>query len=145
MHSRLVLVCLLLGVMCRFIHALQILQQATRSVPRPVLHTPVDKELRVWSLSDLHCDNHSNLRWIEAWPTQKTQSARNVLIVAGDISSKLDVLQKTLAVLQTKYDEVLFVPGNHELWVSSRIAKLERCSIQKFLDVMALCKVHFLY
>jgi predicted MPP superfamily phosphohydrolase len=139
MRSRLVLV-LLVCVMC-CMHALQILQQA-QSLRRPILQTQGGKELRVWSLSDLHCDNHSNLRWIEAWPTRKSRDTFDVLIVAGDISSKLDVLQKTLAVLQTKYDEVLFVPGNHELWVSSRIAKLERCSIQKFLDVMALCKVY---
>jgi hypothetical protein len=133
--------CFCLCLCC--INALQVLQQ-TRCLPRPIVHTQVVKKSRVWALSDLHCDNHSNLRWIEAWPTRKNDNAFDVLIVAGDISSKIEVLQKTLSVLQTKYDDVLFVPGNHELWVSSRTAKLDRCSIQKFLDVMALCKVHLM-
>ncbi|CAN0439707.1 unnamed protein product, partial [Laminaria digitata] len=44
----------------------------------------------------------------------------DVLVVPGDISSSLERSAETLTELKNRYDEVFFVVGNHELWLTRR-------------------------
>ena len=47
-------------------------------------------------------------------------SSTDLVIVAGDISHQISTFQETISILRNYYQcQVLFVPGNHEAWLSS--------------------------
>ncbi|MFC0694346.1 metallophosphoesterase [Paraburkholderia humisilvae] len=41
----------------------------------------------------------------------------DVLILAGDISDSLAVVTECFTALTQRFSKVIYVPGNHELWV----------------------------
>ena len=65
----------------------------------------------------------------------------SVLMLAGDVASDLSTLEEGLKVLKGKFDEVVFVPGNHELWCQ-RGGGMENApdSMVKLEDVMHVWK-----
>lgn len=71
--------------------------------------------MRVFATSDLHLDYDDNKRWLEHLSTTDYQS--DILILAGDISDDITLLTWCFSVLQSKFQQVFFVPGNHDLWV----------------------------
>jgi hypothetical protein len=90
---------------------------------------------RVFALSDVHVDSGLNLTWIQALSESDFQ--RDVLILAGDVSDRMDRLASALAGLRSRFASVFFVPGNHELWI--RGTGPPRGSLGKFDRVLALC------
>lgn len=74
--------------------------------------------MRVFGISDIHVDYEANLDWVAALSKQDYQ--RDAVLVAGDLSHKLELTQRCLALLQDRFAHVLFVCGNHDLWVKSR-------------------------
>ena len=90
---------------------------------------------RVFALSDVHVDSGLNLTWIQALSESDFQ--RDVLILAGDVSDRMDRLASALARLRSRFASVFFVPGNHELWI--RGTGPPRGSLGKFDQVLALC------
>jgi 3',5'-cyclic AMP phosphodiesterase CpdA len=75
--------------------------------------------LRVAFTSDLHVDHEP--RVIELLGRRLDELAADVLIVAGDVSHDLARLASSLRELRPHAGRrALFVPGNHELWVSPR-------------------------
>lgn len=62
----------------------------------------------------------------------------DVLIVAGDIGTKIDHIRKTLEYLQTLFGHVFYCPGNNEL----RLHKGDTFShsIRKFKAILNMCK-----
>ena len=91
--------------------------------------------MRIFAISDLHVDYEENRSWVQG--ISESAHQQDILILAGDISDNLELLDMTLSQLREKFRKLLFIPGNHELWV--RGAK-ENCSLQKFSQVNALCK-----
>lgn len=71
--------------------------------------------MRVFAISDLHVDYEPNARWVQELSLVDYQN--DVLIVAGDVSDHVDRLQACLETLARRFRQVLFVPGNHDLWV----------------------------
>ena len=58
----------------------------------------------------------------------------DVLLVAGDVSERIDTFQATMSQLADSFGCVFFVPGNHEAWVrrdgtdgADSLEKLQRC------------------
>lgn len=90
--------------------------------------------MRVYATSDLHTDYKDNFRWLE--DLSDIEYRDDALIVAGDISDRLDVIRETLLLLRSKFRHVLFTPGNHELWVRG----VDYDSIEKLQHVLDLCK-----
>jgi Icc-related predicted phosphoesterase len=90
--------------------------------------------MRILAISDLHTDFRENKALLEQLPD--TTYRRDILIAAGDISDRLETLKSTLALLQSKFMKVFYVPGNHELWVRKEVCT----SVEKFFTVLALCK-----
>lgn len=84
--------------------------------------------MRVFAVSDLHVDYESNARWIAG--LSGSEYADDVLIVAGDVTDSLALLEWTLNTLATRFRKVLCVPGNHDLWVIRDGAG--ETSLQKF-------------
>jgi predicted phosphodiesterase len=89
--------------------------------------------MRLFATSDLHTDYRENFRWLEE--LSATEYRDDTLIVAGDVSDRLEIIRETLLLLRSKFRQLLFTPGNHELWV--RGAKIN--SIEKFQLILDLC------
>lgn len=95
--------------------------------------------MRVFAVSDIHIDYKDNRRWLLDLSSFDYQ--QDVLILAGDISDDLLLLRQCFDSLQKKFTKVLFVPGNHELWLKSEFQNAtagKQNSIQKFLQVNQL-------
>lgn len=71
--------------------------------------------MRIFALSDLHLDYDENLRWLNQ--LSELDYRDDTLILAGDISDNPKLLEKGLARLRSCFAEVLYTPGNHDLWV----------------------------
>jgi predicted phosphodiesterase len=71
--------------------------------------------MRVFAVSDLHLDYAPNLAWVEKLSLQDYQN--DALILAGDISDRLALLEDGFEALKRRFAVVLYVPGNHDLWV----------------------------
>lgn len=89
---------------------------------------------RLWAVSDIHVDYPENMAWIQA--LSRTAYQGDTLILAGDVSDDLPTLEAALRCLQQRFAQVVFVPGNHELWVR-RQSRLD--SPGKFQHILALC------
>jgi predicted phosphodiesterase len=89
--------------------------------------------MKIFSTSDLHVDYRPNLDWVMNLPRQEYNN--DVLIVAGDISDKLDRVEQCFSHLSKCFKQVLYVPGNHDLWVSK---KDHSTSLDKFNTLMQL-------
>ena len=70
---------------------------------------------RIFALSDIHTDFPENAEWLSQLSQQDYRD--DVLILAGDVADSLRILTRSLSTLVTKFHKVLFVPGNHDLWV----------------------------
>jgi len=90
--------------------------------------------MRVFALSDIHIDYDVNAKWVTELSDADHQD--DVLILAGDITDTLRLLGWCLGTLARKFAKVLFVPGNHELWVIRE--DRDKHSLQKFEDVCAV-------
>lgn len=80
---------------------------------------------RLWAVSDLHAAIPANREKINGLAAR---SPGDWLIVAGDVGERIDVVRETLARLREKFAEVIWVPGNHELFSTahSRFAGREK-------------------
>ncbi len=139
-----------------------------RSSPR---HAPHIR--RVVLLSDLHMDYTANQDWlsnlcgaddvsdidgISSKTSNGVISSRfddnsidnniddknTMIIVAGDVSHDLDILRWTFQTLKRKYGEVIYTPGNHELWIdryddNTDEDGVQKTSIDKLERVLQLC------
>lgn len=90
--------------------------------------------MRVLALSDLHIDYDENARWVANLSNAEYQN--DVLILAGDITDTRRLLGWCLSALTKRFHKVLFVPGNHDLWVVRE--DREKNSLQKFDDICAV-------
>ena len=93
---------------------------------------------RVHCISDLHVDNPDNMKWLESkcrtvgnstLPTDADESRfswdeTDLIIVAGDISHDMRKIEDSLALLKQTGAHVVFVPGNHEAWLSQAQKKV---------------------
>ncbi len=71
--------------------------------------------MRVLAVSDIHIDYQENWEWVIGLSRHDFQD--DVLILAGDLTDRPELLADCFYTLALKFKQVLFVPGNHELWV----------------------------
>ena len=45
-----------------------------------------------------------------------TRYQSDALIVAGDVANDIAKVEQTLRLLKTRFAQVFYVPGNHDLW-----------------------------
>ena len=89
--------------------------------------------MRIFALSDIHVDYDANAEWVGN--LSKYDYRDDLLILAGDVTHKLTLLAWCVGELSARFKHVLFVPGNHDLWVLGK--EKEKTSLQKFVDVRA--------
>lgn len=89
---------------------------------------------RVWAISDIHIDYQENFdRLLEF---SRRGHPTDSLIIAGDATDRLDRLGELFRELVSHFRHVLFVPGNHELWVRR---SGHEDSVQKLKAIQVLC------
>ena len=90
---------------------------------------------RVFAVSDLHVDFRPNMAWVESLSDK--EFASDTLVLAGDLSDRLDRLEQALRRLRHCFARVFFVPGNHELWLRDDTWV---DSLQKHGAILDLCR-----
>ena len=91
--------------------------------------------VKIYTMSDLHIDYKANLKHLLSLNDPLYKEAG--LIVAGDATDSLEILEQLLSHFKTAFAEVYFVPGNHELWVQR---SGESDSVAKFWAIVELCR-----
>lgn len=89
--------------------------------------------MRIFALSDIHVDHDANARWVDGLSTADYRD--DLLILAGDVTDKPALFEWCLRAFAKRFRKVIFVPGNHDLWVI-RDGR-EKNSLQKFAEVCA--------
>ena len=90
---------------------------------------------RVYATSVVHIDYQENFDLLTAFAKQGHGS--DAIIVAGDATDRMDRLQAMFEMLVANFALVLFVPGNHELWL--RRSQFSD-SLEKLYAIQALCE-----
>ncbi|WP_146001130.1 metallophosphoesterase [Brevibacterium sp. Mu109] len=70
-----------------------------------------------------------------------TISGGDWLIVAGDVGERFDEIVDTLSVLRERFEVVIWVSGNHELWTLPGDPATSRCAARYLQFVEALRRV----
>ncbi len=72
--------------------------------------------MRLYAISDLHLHHEANRKALEALPDHQD----DWLIIAGDIGAGEKTLRYALGELRQRFAQLLWVPGNHDLWTSPK-------------------------
>lgn len=91
--------------------------------------------------SDLHLEQYYNSKAVklaEKFIPFDDRDAESILVLAGDISSKIEQVIGFLAVLD-RFQHIIYVPGNHEFYGHDMVAWEE----QMLEQLIALPNVHF--
>ena len=89
--------------------------------------------MRIFAVSDLHIDYDENQQFVDN--LSFVDHTHDVLVLAGDVSDKMQTLEKTFQTLKKRFKEVLYVPGNHDLWVARSYGMN---SLEKFSFIIEL-------
>lgn len=90
--------------------------------------------MRLFATSDLHTDFRENWQLLKQF--SEVIYREDSLIVAGDIADKIEIIKDTLSLLCSKFRQVFYTPGNHEMWV--RNGNFD--SVEKLHRVMEVCE-----
>ena len=100
-------------------------------------------------MSDIHTDFPENMSWCAS--LSDVAFARDAVILGGDVSDDLRVLETTLRLFKRKFRHVFFTPGNHDLWIKGKGKEKSeeqrgdetttiRDSLAKLEAVLSLCE-----
>ena len=95
--------------------------------------------MKLWAIADLHLGAEPNRAGLLALPAYPD----DWLIVAGDVCEGIGLFAEALDWLAHRFARVIWVPGNHELWLTER-GREPRSSLTKyaaFVDVARRCDV----
>jgi hypothetical protein len=77
--------------------------------------------MNLWAISDLHLSYPANRELLNSI----TQRPIDWLILAGDIADTMSQLADAFALLRQRFAQLIWVPGNHELWTAAVPASAE--------------------
>ena len=87
--------------------------------------------MKLYAISDLHLTYEANREALEQLPPQPD----DWLIVAGDVGDRLVDLQFALRVLCPRFRQLIWVPGNHDLWTLPEEALRGEARYLKQVDI----------
>lgn len=90
--------------------------------------------MTLFAISDLHVGYPAN----RAALARISHHPSDWLILAGDLGETVAHLQLTLDLLQPKFRQLLWVPGNHELWTRREEPGLS--GVRKYEALVAACR-----
>jgi 3',5'-cyclic AMP phosphodiesterase CpdA len=88
------------------------------------------------AVSDLHVSYSENREIVE---TLVPNSPGDWLIVCGDVAETVEDVEWALSVLRDRFDTVIWVPGNHELWTHPRDAVQLR-GVPRYQHLVKTCQ-----
>ena len=91
--------------------------------------------MKLYAVSDLHLANKANRQALEALPPHP----EDWLILAGDTGETETHLHYALSVLTRRFNRLIWVPGNHDLWT----LPLKRSSLRgeaKYRRLVSICR-----
>lgn len=90
----------------------------------------------LYAVSDLHVSHPENRSVLESL---RPRNPADWLIVAGDVAETVADVAWALRLLAGRYERVLWVPGNHELWTPPSDPVTLR-GAQRYDHLVALCR-----
>ncbi len=88
------------------------------------------------AVSDLHVSYAENKRVVDGlWP----ESDGDWLIVAGDVGDQFAEVEQTLRLLRDRFANVIWVPGNHELWTPPS-DPVQLRGVARYLELVRMCR-----
>ena len=91
--------------------------------------------MKLWATSDLHVGFDDNRRAVEALPAFPD----DWLIIAGDTGETPAHLDFVLSSLEPKFAQIIWTPGNHDLWTPKTMAA-DRRGVAHYERLVALCR-----
>jgi predicted phosphodiesterase len=91
--------------------------------------------VKLWAIADLHLAAERNRDGLLALPAYP----EDWLIVAGDICEGLELFNEALGWLTKRFARVVWVPGNHELWLTDR-GQAPRSSVTKYAALVEIAR-----
>lgn len=90
--------------------------------------------MKLHAISDLHVGFKENLLALSELPDHPG----DWLVLCGDIADTPKQLEIALRILQRKFEKLIWVPGNHELWSLPRESALR--GVARYEELVALCR-----
>ncbi|MBV2365178.1 metallophosphoesterase family protein [Streptomonospora nanhaiensis] len=91
---------------------------------------------RLLAISDLHVSHGENRDVLDGL---RPGSPGDWLIVAGDVAEIPADVESALGLLRERFAEVVWVPGNHELWTTPRDPAQTR-GVERYEHLVELCR-----
>jgi 3',5'-cyclic AMP phosphodiesterase CpdA len=88
------------------------------------------------AISDLHVGHEENRPIVDGL---RPSHPGDWLIVAGDVAETVADIESTLALLKSRFDTVIWVPGNHELWTTSK-DPVQLKGVQRYEHLVQICR-----
>ena len=93
--------------------------------------------MKLFAISDLHLANALNREALAAVPAYED----DWLILAGDVGESEEHLRYALSHLVPRFRQLVWVPGNHDLWTLGRDPNRPRGE-EKYLRWVEICRQH---
>ncbi len=108
--------------------------QGCRSGACPIRVCRARMALKLYAISDLHVGFKENRAALLALPAHPA----DWLILCGDLGDTPQQLDFALEVLSAKFAQLIWVPGNHELWTLPRATGSR--GVARYAELVELCR-----
>jgi 3',5'-cyclic AMP phosphodiesterase CpdA len=88
------------------------------------------------AISDLHVGHEENRPIVEGL---RPGHPGDWLIVAGDVAETPADIESTLSLLKSRFDTVVWVPGNHELWTTTK-DPVQLRGVRRYEHLVEICR-----
>lgn len=100
--------------------------------------------MKIFATSDLHLDQQENLDALKMSVHSRIAKSQDCLVLAGDICETEAQLEEVLSLLTPYYQQIIWLPGNHELWIrpSQKQSYLSegKGSEAKYFGLVEICR-----
>ena len=100
-------------------------------------YTREDDAVKLLAVSDLHVSHPKNKDIVSALPA----SPADWLLIAGDVGETPDQLAWTLETLKGRFRQIVWTPGNHELWTTPA-DPVQLRGEARYQHLVELCRSH---
>jgi 3',5'-cyclic AMP phosphodiesterase CpdA len=94
--------------------------------------------VRLLAISDLHLGHAPNRDALE----QLGHYPGDWLIIAGDVGERTAHLELALRHCSARFQQVIWTPGNHDLWASAGRETTETRGQRRYEELVAICREH---
>lgn len=91
--------------------------------------------MKLWAISDLHVGFEKNRTAVQELPAHP----EDWLIIAGDTGETPSHLDFVLRTLAPRFKQLVWTPGNHDLWTPKELASEQR-GVAHYERLVALCR-----